>query len=123
MNKIDQISKAKSLLASALAAARQSLANGQVVQDARSHMKVALRKLGEAEFAQNKRKMNAQEHQKWWDHIVSGTADQMTAKVADQPSAKVAQQQTLAQLNSLISQEEKLIQDLDKKQPEELLEE
>ena len=108
--KMDQLEKAKGLLNQALSVALHNLGNGHAVQEAKSHMKVALRRLDDVSKKQTRRAQTQQsEHEKWWSNVVTGSAEAATSPVAQE-----AYQKSLQQLNSMIDVEKKKLEELEK---------
>lgn len=110
MENMDQLYRAKGLLTQALSAALHSMPNNRSVQDARLHMKKALTELDHAANSQtHKKRMNEDQFKTWWSNVVSGTANQAQA-----PTSSEAQQKSLNQLNSMIEEEKKKLDELEK---------
>lgn len=110
MDKLDELNKAKGLLTQALSVALNSMPNNRSVQDARMHMKKALNELDNAAKTQIKRRgLSEQQFKNWWGNVVQGTS-----AVAAQPMSPIAQQRSLEHLNSMISEESKKLEELEK---------
>lgn len=108
--KIDQLEYAKDLLGQALRAALNTMPNNRTVLEAKSHIKQAINKLDKVVKTQMKKKSITQtQHDLWWGEIQSGIT-----KVANMPTSIEAQQRSLDKLNSMISDEQKKIDDLEK---------
>lgn len=101
------------LLHEAINLASAAMPNSHVVAEARFHMKQAMKKIeGLAESEMKKKKtMNQSQFQDWWGNVVSGTTEASYAQMT--PDAK---NRILSQLDAMISEETKKIEELDKLQ-------
>jgi hypothetical protein len=110
MGRLDEFVKAKGLLTQAISLSLNSLPNNKSVQEARVHMKKALSELDNASKEENKKKATTDDQSKsWWKNVMSGTA-----ATAHQPMSAEAQGRSLAQLNAMIAEEQKKLNDLEK---------
>jgi hypothetical protein len=106
MDKINELYRAQSLLRQALAAATNSLSNSNPVQEAKGHMKKALSELDHAAKTQLKKKqMTQNQFEDWWGKVVSGTAAT--------PMSAEAHARSLSQLNAMIGDEKKKLDELE----------
>lgn len=112
MDKINELYRAKGLLQQALGAALNSMPNNKSVQDARMHMKKALNELDNAAKTQlRKKSMTEDQFKTWWGNVMSGTT-----AIAQQPMTAEAQVKSLAQLDAMIAEEQKKINEIEKSQ-------
>jgi hypothetical protein len=121
MNKIHELDRVKHLLHQALNVALHSMPNDRSVSEARGHMKQAIKKIDVASKRQDARKRMTQDNfQSWWGDIQSGVSN-----VAASPMSAEAQQRSLSALNSMIDEEKKKLEELEKRaaQPDGLLSE
>lgn len=117
MDKFEQLDKAKNLLAQALSVALNSLPNNRSVVEASGHIKSAITKIDgvvQKKAQLQKKKMSQNQFETWWGNIQSGTAQQAMAPI---PMSAEAQQRTLAQLNSMLANEQAKLDELEKKAP------
>lgn len=112
MSRADQLTRAKMLLHEAINLASAAMPNSHVVAEARFHMKQAMKKIdGLAESEMKKKKtMNQSQFQDWWGNVVSGTTEASYAQMS--PDAK---NRILGQLDSMISEETKKLEELEAK--------
>lgn len=107
MSKTDQLGKTKQLLYQALNTASQSYPNDKDILEAKVHIKQALQKLETAGSRNNKLKeQSSSNFSKWWGDIV---AHSPLAKMSDTAAARA-----IKNLDSLIAEQNKIINDLDK---------
>lgn len=113
MSRADQLTRAKMLLHEAINLASAAMPNSHVVAEARFHMKQAMKKIdGLAESEMKKKKtMSQTQFQDWWGNVVSGTTEASYAQMT--PDAK---NRILSQLDSMIAEETKKLEELDKTQ-------
>lgn len=111
MSKKDQLHRAKLLLHEALSLLSQSLPAKPSAQEVRSHVKAALVRL-ETFAAHEQRRQSAvrNEYDNWWKNVVSGTSH-----LASGNHTLSTQQKLLSQINSMISQEQNVLDELEKK--------
>lgn len=108
MDKINELNRAKGLLTQALSAALNSMPNDRSVQEARMYMKKALNELNNAAKTQIKKKTMTQDQQ-WLSNVNSGIA-----AVAHSPMSQESQHRSLQQLNAMIAEERKKLDELEK---------
>lgn len=102
----DQLQRAQNLMTQALRCAGSFLSNDKNLAEAKSHIKNAINKIEKTKQA---KKANKEEKVSFWDDI--------TAKTVNQPMANVSQEaynKTLKQLNFMIDEEKKKLEDLEK---------
>lgn len=117
MHKTNEIKRAKGLLNQALIVASNSMPRNHSVQEAKAHIKKAINELDVAVKSYVKKKHESEStYQNWWTNIVSATVNQSLAN--NSPEANVANVKSLSQLNSMIAQEEKNLEELEKKSHE-----
>jgi len=110
MKKIKQMDMAKNLLNQALSVAYNSMPNNIASNEAKNHIKQAIRKIDLVKKKEDKKKMTQQDQfQNWWGNIESGTSNLAQAKMSEEAHAK-----SLSLLNSMIDQEKKKLSDLEK---------
>ena len=116
--KIDQLEYAKDLLGQALGAAMNTMPNDRSVLEAKGYIKQAINKLDKVTETQKKKKSMTQTRQDiWWGDIQAGTTN-----MAEMPTSAEAQRKSLDQLNAMIDDEQKKIDDIEQNsQPNELL--
>lgn len=108
--KINHIQKAKALLGQALAAAAEAAPLSPVVGEARRHMRQALEKLdGAMKGAVQSARQNHTQYDAWWGDVEAGAS-----QVAASPMAPEAQVRSLAQLDALIGEERRKLDELEK---------
>lgn len=108
--KHQQLNRVKNLLGQALGVALQSMPHNKSVAEARTHMRQALDKINLVQKKQNKAKrMTQNQFEGWWGNIQSGTSE-----LAASPMSSEAKTKSLSQLDSMIEQEKRKIQDLEK---------
>lgn len=107
MKEIDQLTRAKNILTSVLSTAVHNMGEKQVVQEAKNHIKTAIRKLEAVEQKSQARKQNMyNEYKQWWaDTTESIQVGPMTPQVA---------KTVLGNLNAMINEEKKKLAELEK---------
>jgi len=118
--KDQQFDRVKDLLGQALRAAVNNLPNDRSVVEAKTHMKQALAKIDEAGRTRKRRKeMTQTQFESWWGNVQSGTS-----QLAASPMSAQAQMKSLDQLNAMIDDEKRKLDELEKQSqstPPELL--
>ncbi len=106
MSQIDQINKTMGLLSQALNVAGGCL-NQQPVSSAKSDIRRAIEKLESVKNDNVKKEIQKEtNHQKWWGHIKNGVT------IASSPKTSM---RTLKELNKLIADEQKKIDNIEDK--------
>jgi len=122
MTKIQELDRVKDLLHQALSVALQSMPNDRSVSEARTHMRQAIKKIDHAANRQdNRKRMTQDQFQSWWGGVQSGVSS-----LAASPMSAEAQQRSLSALNSMIAEEKRKLEELEKRatsHPDELLSE
>ena len=109
-----QLGQIKSLLSQALGVAQHHMPGDRSVVEAKSHIKRAITEIDKVSKTKlRKEKMTNSQFETWWGNVQSGTA-----AVAHSAMSPEAQQKSLAQLNGMIAEEQKKLDDLDKKASE-----
>lgn len=81
---------------------------GENIDEAKSCINQAVKKIQKQNKKINTRKQNQTENEKWWTNIVSGTA-----KLAESDFTKESHTKSLKQLQSMIDIEQKTLDNLD----------
>lgn len=103
--------RAKDLLSQALSVAINSLPNDRSVLEAKSHMKKALSELDKATKRQVQRKVATNnQFENWWSNVNNGVSS-----LANQPMSAEAGVKSLKQLNAMIADEQKKIDEIELK--------
>lgn len=111
MSKSNELKKTTSLLTQALSTALASMPNNRAVAEAAGDIRRAIRKIdGVTQEQVSKRKMSQSQFETWWGNVQSGTAHQGMANMTAE-----AHQKSLAQLDSMIAQEQSKLGQLDAK--------
>lgn len=105
-----QLGKVKSLLTQALGVAQHHMQNDRSVSEAKIHMKRAINEIDKASKRKlRKEKMTNDQFETWWGNIQSGTTAAANAAMTPE-----AQQKSLEELNAMIDEEKKKIEELEK---------
>ena len=105
--KLTELERVKSLLSQALGTTSQS--TNPIVEEAKGHIRQAITKLDKATKAQHRKQKSNDQFEQWWGNVQSGTS-----RIAMGAMSIETQQKQLQQLNSLITQEEQKLADLEK---------
>tara|TARA_Y100000034_G_C6845481_1_gene382980 strand:+ start:712 stop:1083 length:372 start_codon:yes stop_codon:yes gene_type:complete len=105
-----QLGQVKSLLTQALGVAQHHMQNDRSVSEAKTHIKRAINEIDKVSKKKlRKEKMTNDQFETWWGNIQSGTAAAASASMSPE-----AQQMSLDQLNGMIDDEKKKLEDLEK---------
>lgn len=113
--KADQMMRAKALLHEAINLAASAMPNSHVVAEARFHMKQAMNRIDKVakEQLEKKKAMGQNQFENWWGKVVTGTA-----AASHTPMSGEARNRTLGQLDAMIAEEYKKLNELEKQTPE-----
>lgn len=108
----EQLGKMKGLLAQALGVANHSMEYNRSVNEAKSHIRQAIRSVDKATKSQiRKKQITESQFQTWWGNIQAGTAHAAMAPMPQEANAK-----SLDALNKMIETEENKLKDLEDSQ-------
>ena len=111
MSKMNEIARARGLLTQALSVALNSMPTNKSVLEAKTHMQKALTSLDKVTKEEvRKKSMSGEQFKTWWGNVMGGTS-----AVAHQPMSAEARTKSLAQLNAMIAEEQKKIDEIEKK--------
>lgn len=111
MSKVNEITRARGLLTQALSVALNSMPTNKSVLEAKSHMQKALASLENVTKEEvRKKSMSGEQFKNWWGNVVGGTS-----AVAHQPMSAESRNKSLSQLDAMIAEEQKKIDEIEKK--------
>lgn len=109
MNNSSKILKVKETIDDLIKVSYNILPNNNNMSDARFHLQQAAKHIDKVVNSNKKKDANKNQSESWWANIVSGTAKMSQAGFSPQGYAK-----SLSQLNLMIDNETKKINDLEK---------
>lgn len=114
MSKADQIMRAKMLLHEALNLTGAAMPHNDAMAEARFHMRQAMNKIDKIAKVQLEKKKisNQSQFESWWGNVVSGTA-----AASHTPMSAEARNKTLGQLDAMIAEEYKKLNELEAQKP------
>jgi flagellar biosynthesis chaperone FliJ len=113
MHKINELKKAQDLLSRAIVIASSTMPNSRYIQEAKIHVRKAISELDEAIGKQSQKRVDQdKQSNQWWSKIIAGVANQSMNKEACM--TKEAYNRSLSQLNGMIDEEQKKLQELEK---------
>ena len=115
-----QLGKVRGLLTQALGVAAHNMENNRSVNEAKGHIRQAIKGIDKASKNQmRKKQVTESQFETWWGNIQAGTANAAMAPMSAEAHAK-----SLDQLNNMIAIEEDKLKDLEDSQtqgPDQLL--